>query len=824
MKRIAFFTVLFFVFSAFIHGQSVVKGKLLDELGKPMVGVSVAVDGSYIGTISDNSGEYELSLKNEGDYSLVFSFMGYEKKVVPVKVKGSQVTIDVKMETSVIMENEVIVSAIRAQKKTPVTYAEMKETEIKEVNYGEDMPYIINQLPGVVVTSDAGAGVGYSAFRIRGADISRINVTVNGIPLNDSESQGVFFVNMPDFAASVEKIQVQRGVGTSTNGTASFGASVNFSTLNDKPEASALIDNSYGSYNTWKNSVSLSTGLLPGNFAFDARLSRISSDGFIDRATSDMKSYYLTGGYYGEKFSIKFITFSGKEKTYQAWYGVPKVKLEGDVKGMEKLVMMGGWSDEEAENLYTANSRTFNKYLYNNQTDNYGQSHYQLHYSHTINNNFNINAALHYTKGKGYYESYKYDRKFGDYNFGFDQINVNGEAVTKTDLIQQKWLDNDFYGVTFSGNYFFNRAQITLGGAYNSYDGDHYGEVIWTEVNNGIPPGFEWYRNNGKKSDFNTFVKALYSISDNVSLFGDVQYRNVNIDMSGLHDDLSDLTQSYTFNFVNPKGGINWNIAEQHRIFASFAMAQREPTRNDFRDAPDNRKPKEEVLYDYELGYRWRTNRILIDANMFFMDYKDQLVLTGEINNVGSAIMVNVPESYRKGIEVSGTFVLRSNINWSMNASFSTNKINNFTQYVDNWSYWDDPDNEPYQMVSHLGRTDIAYSPDVTAASRLAWKPAKGLTLSLLSKYVGEQYIDNSSNEDRKLDAWFVNDIMVGYGFVIKKVGSFDLGLKVNNIFNEEYESNAWVYQYYYNGKHDVMDGYFPQAGTNVMVRLAMRF
>ncbi len=558
--------------------------------------------------------------------------------------------------------------------------------------------------------------------------------------------------------------------------------------------------------------------------AFDARLSRISSDGFIDRATSDMKSYFLTGGYYGEMFSIKFITFSGNEKTYQAWYGVPKVKLENDVEGMEKMVMMFGWSDEEAANLYSSNARTFNKYLYNNQTDNYGQSHYQLHYSHTVTDNFNVNAALHYTKGKGYYESYKYDKKFEDYNFGFDQIDVNGETVTRTDLIQQKWLDNDFYGITFSGNYELKRLQLTIGGAYNNYNGEHFGEVKWAEVNNGIAPDFEWYRNSGKKSDFNGFVKGLYNVSNSVILFGDIQYRNVNIDMAGMHDDLSDLTQSYTFNFVNPKAGITWNIAKQHRIFASFALAQREPTRNDFRDAPADRKPTEEKLYDYEFGYRWRTNRISVDANLFYMEYNDQLVLTGEINNVGSSIMVNVPESYRKGIEVSGAFVLRSNVNWSLNASFTSNKINNYTEYVDNWSYWDDPDNEPYQVVKKIGRTDIAFSPEMTAASRLAWKPVNGLTLSLLSKYVGKQFIDNSSNEERKLDPWFVNDIMINYGFVVKKVGSFDLGMKVNNVFNQEYESNAWVYQYYDSGEHDVLDGYFPQAGTNIMVRLAMKF
>ncbi len=824
MKRIAFFTVLFFVCSAVTYGQNVVKGKLSDETGKPMVGVNVVVDGSYIGTISDDSGLFKLNLKREGDYSLIFSHVGYEKRVMPVRITKEPSSINVKMEPSVIMESEVIVSAIRAKKETPVTYSEMAEKEIEELNYGQDLPFIINQLPSVVVTSDAGAGVGYSGFRIRGTDISRINVTVNGIPLNDAESQGVYFVNMPDFAASVDKIQIQRGVGTSTNGTASFGASVNFSTLRDKPEASAVIDNSYGSFNTWKNSVSIATGLLPGNFAFDARLSRISSDGFIDRATSDLKSYFLTGGYYGEKFSVKFITFSGHEKTYQAWYGVPKVKLEDDVEGMEKLVMMDGWSDEEAANLYSSNARTFNKYLYDNQTDNYKQSHYQLHYSHNINDHFDINAALHYTKGKGYYESYKYDKKFKDYNFGFDEINVNGETVTRTDLIQQKWLDNDFYGITFSGNYELKRLQLTIGGAYNNYNGEHFGEVKWTEVNNGISPDFEWYHNNGKKSDFNGFVKGLYSVSKSVSLFGDIQYRNVNIDMTGLHDDLSDLTQSHIFNFVNPKGGVTWNLTKQHGIFASVALAHREPTRSDFRDAPKDRKPGEEKLIDYEFGYKWRTDRVSIDANLFYMDYKDQLVLTGEINNVGSAIMVNVPDSYRKGLEVSGAFVLRSNINWSLNASFSSNKINNFTEYVDNWSYWDDPDNEPYQVVSRLGQTDIAFSPEVTAASHISWIPVNGLTLSLLSKYVGKQYIDNSSNEKRKLNPWFVNDFMVSYGFRIEKVGGFDLGMKVNNIFNEEYESNAWVYRYYYNGEHDVLDGYFPQAGTNFMVRLAMKF
>ncbi|NPA37475.1 MAG: TonB-dependent receptor [Chlorobi bacterium] len=823
MNRIAFFLFVFLYSGAFINAQYKISGTVTDENNKPMPGVNVAIEGTFEGTITNSSGKYELNLKKKGSYQIDFSFVGYEKQSIPVTLSKDELSVNVKMKPSVIIANEVVVSAIRANKEIPVTYSEIDAGEIKELNYAKDMPYLFDQTPSVVTTSDAGAGVGYTSFRIRGTDMTRINVTINGIPLNDAESQGVYFVDMPDLAASVDKIQIQRGVGTSTNGIASFGASVNFSTLNDNPTPGATVDNSYGSFDTWKNSVSVSTGLL-GNFAFNARLSRVTSDGYIDRATSDLKSYYLSGAYYGNNFSLKLITFSGLEKTYQAWYGVPKVKLENDIEGMKKLVIMDGWSDEEAENLFNSNPRTFNRYLYENQTDNYKQTHYQLHYSHELNSKLNISAALHYTKGEGYYESYKYNRKFSKYGFAFNEITIDGESITKTDLIEQKWLDNDFYGIVFSSNYNAGRLQLTLGGGYNYYDGDHFGKVIWMKYNNGIAPDYEWYRNNGTKSDFNIYMKGIFDVSNNVNLFGDIQYRNVNIDMKGIHDDLSDITQSHLFNFVNPKAGINWNLSDKNRIFASFAMAQREPTRSDFRDAPDNRKPKQEILYDYEFGYSFKTNKVSLDANLFYMDYKDQLVLTGEINNVGDAIMVNVPSSYRKGIEVSGNIILSQNINWGLNLSLSSNKIDNFTEYVDNWSYWDDPDNEPLQIVTNLGKTDIAFSPEVIAGSRIAWKPVSGITLTLMSKYVGKQYIDNTSSEERKLDPWFVNDFMANYDFKIKNIGSFGLSFLVNNIFDEKYESNAWVYQYYYNGEHDVLDGYFPQAGTNVMVRLVMNF
>ncbi len=798
--------------------QNTFNGHVTDESGLPLVGVNVIVKNSFNGTITNADGHFSITTKGQ-EPTLLFSYVGYESQ----ELKAAN-NLNVSMQLSAVLTDEIIVSAIRANKNAPVASSEMSSEEIKEQNFGQDLPFLLNQMPSVVTNSDAGAGVGYTGLRIRGTDITRINVTVNGIPMNDSESQGVFWVNMPDFAASVDKVQVQRGVGTSTNGAASFGASVNLNTLNSAPKAMAFIDNSYGSFNTMKNSVAVSSGLLKNNMAFDVRLSRINSDGFIDRATSDLKSYYFSGGYYGNNTTVKFITFSGTEKTYQAWNGVPKMKLENDVAGMEKLVMMDGWTAAEAANLYASDARTFNKYLYENQSDNYQQDHYQLHFTHTPVEFWTLTAALHYTKGEGYYESFKNSRKFKDYNVGFESIIINGETIKKTDLIQRKWLDNDFYGATFSAIYSKDNLELVMGGSYNEYNGDHFGNVIWSQYNNGIPHNHQWYFNNGKKKDFNSYIKATYNLNNQFSLYGDLQYRHIDYAMSGTHDDNTDLGQSYNFDFLNPKMGINFQMNQHQRLFASFAVAQREPSRSDFRDAPADRKPEPETLYDWELGYEYATDKAFINLNGYYMLYRDQLVLTGEINDVGAPIMVNVPDSYRAGIEIEGGIYLSSRINWTANVALSTNKIKNYTEYVDNWSYWDDMANEPYQYVTELGETDIAFSPSVTAASQLNWTPAKGMTISLLSKYVSDQYIDNTSNENRKLDAWFVNDLLANYDFSIPSVGDFNLGVKVNNLLNEKYESNAWVYQYYYAGEHDVLDGYFPQAGTNFMVRLGMKF
>ncbi len=822
--------------------QSLVTGKVLDESGQPLVGVTIIQKNTMLGTITDGIGRFNYTAIETGAQTLVFSYLGYQTLEYDLDDAKDLV---ITMKLSSIMTSEVVVAAVRARKDAPLAVAEMTGEQLKEVNFGQDLPSMLDQLPSVVTSSDAGAGVGYSSFRIRGTDITRINVTVNGIPLNDAESQGVYWVNMPDFAASTDKLQMQRGVGTSTNGASSFGGSINLSTLDAPTTSSVLVDNSYGSFSTWKNSVALSSGLLDNNLAFDVRLSQIKSDGFVDRGASDLKSYYLSGGWYGKKSVFKFITFAGFEKTYQAWNGVPKVKLDNDTTGMRTLVNHEDWSAEETANLFASDARTYNRYLYANQTDNYKQDHYQLHFTHTFNKNLNITSALHYTKGKGYYESYKYNTKFSKYNVGFDEVVIDGASVKKTDMILQKWLDNDFYGATFSANYSLKGLIVNLGGAYNQYEGDHYGNIVWAAVNNGITDNFEWYSSTGQKNDLNGFLKASYDVTRALSLFGDLQYRYVDFGMEGTHDDLSDLTQRYNYGFFNPKGGVNFAITPNQRVFASVAKAQREPSRSNFRDADLGQKPTPETLVDYEVGYEVQTSRAKLNINGFYMAYEDQLVQTGEINNVGEPIMVNVPSSYRTGVEVAAAFVITSRINWVGNATFSMNKIKDFTSYVDNWSFdakkkedhdklniglpeVEDPDMQK-QFVSDLGKTDLAFSPNITAASRFNYLAVKGLTVSLLSKYVGEQYIDNTSNKDRMLSAWLVNDLMINYDFKVDKVGAFNLGLKVNNLLNEQYITNAWVYQYYLNDanntpQHHVMDGYFVQAGTNFMVRVGMTF
>jgi iron complex outermembrane receptor protein len=782
--------------------------------GEKLEGASVQLVGTSVFAITDEAGNYQMDKIPGGRYTVQVKFLGYTTFSKQIELKENK-NLNIQLQTASILSEEVIVSATRVNKKTPLTYSNLEKQDIQEKNRGKALPFLLNTTPSLVVTSDAGAGVGYTNFSIRGTDISRINVTIDGVPMNDAESHSVYFVDLPDLASSLDNIQIQRGVGTSTNGAAAFGASLNLQTKNLNQQAYARLQCTVGSYKTLKNSVSFGTGLLKNNLAFDARLSKISSDGYIDRSASNLKSLYFSGGYYGKNDILKFTIMSGTEKTDQAWYGIPKVRLNNDQAGMLDLAADNWWDTETTNNLLNSNSRTYNYYTYDNEIDNYQQDYYQLHYSHFFNSKWQLSNALFYTKGKGYYEQYKKDRKFEDYLL--EEIQIGGETIKRTDLIQRKWLDNDFYGITTALSYHGDKVNSVFGGAISQYDGDHYGEVIWAEYagNNAIRS--PWYFNNGLKTDGNIYAKTNFNFNDKWIAYVDLQYRFIHYRIKGIHDDLRDISQTNDFNFFNPKVGLFYQINNKNQAYASFAIANREPSRGNYRDADEDYQPKPERLKDFELGYHHADKRFSFSTNIYFMNYKDQLVATGKINNVGDAIMTNVAKSYRAGIELSGSWKISSKIDWAANFTWSQNKILDFVQYIDNWDNWN-------QEAIDLGTTDILLSPNQIGASTFSYHPIDKLSINLISKYVGRQYIDNTSSNYNSIDPYFVNDLSFSYTIQPKVVKSIELSFLLSNIFSEKYETYGWAYNYIYNGQQKVMDGYFPMAPLNFLVGVNINF
>lgn len=699
-----------------------------------------------------------------------------------------------KTDTDKYKLEEVLVSAVRVNKKTPVTFTNVSKEELAPRNLGQDIPVLLNFLPSVVTTTDAGAGIGYTSMRVRGSDATRINVTVNGIPYNDAESQGSFWVNMGDFASSTENIQLQRGVGTSTNGAGAFGASLNLLTDAFSKKSSGEISNSFGSFNSRKHTVKFSTGLMNDHFELAGRLSNIKSDGYIDRASSDLKSYFLQGTYIGKTTLIKALVFGGKEKTYQAWNGLEDpYKLENN----RTYNSAGEYLDENGVTRF-----------YDNETDNYQQDHYQLHWSEKLSDNWNTNVALHYTKGQGYYEQYRQDADFADY--GLEEITIGGETINTTDLIRRKWLDNDFFGTTFSANYKNEDWNVIVGGAWNKYEGDHFGEIIWARYASQSQIRDHYYDDTAVKTDFNMFAKANWQLTQNLNLFGDMQYRRVHYEADGvLADPVDD-----TFNFFNPKTGLTYTLNNQNNIYFSYARANREPRRDDY----ENGSSKPETLNDFELGWRYTTPKTRININGYYMRYKDQLVLTGALNDVGAPVYTNSGDSYRLGIEADATLYITKHFILRPNVAVSTNKNIDFYFQRDG-------------VLQNLGNTNIAFSPNVVAGNAITVPPVKSMQVSLLSKFVGEQYMGNIDSDSSKLDSYFTNDLNISYEFKTNKVfKSIVLSGLVNNIFDVQYESNGYFYTYDddFSTPGTIVTkegaGYYPQAGINFLLGATLKF
>lgn len=722
--------------------------------------------------------------------------------------------------TKVTQLDEVLLNATRVKDKSPFPFTNVTKKELEKTNLGQDLPILLDQLPSVVTTSDAGAGVGYTSIRVRGSDATRVNVTINGIPYNDAESQATFFVDLPDFASSLEDVQLQRGVGTSTNGSGAFGASLNLKTLKPSTEGFAAISNSFGSFGTRKHTLSVASGIKNGFYA-TGKLSKIASDGYIDRASSDLKSFYTEAGFLSQNTSVKAIVFGGKEKTYQSWYGTPEAVVNGDVEGINAFIARNYSTEAEAYNLLNS-GRTYNYYTYENQTDNYEQYHYQLHFSHTFNDNLSATISGNFTPGKGYYEEFKSDDKFKKYF----PSSPNGDDTS--DVIRRKWATSDFYALVYSLNYTKNKFSFNLGGGYNKYDGSHFGEIIWSQFETPLPYSVKYYESTVLKEDTSVYLKGEYQFTDKFIGFADIQFRNVSFKSSGLSSSVAPIDVDKKYSFFNPKAGLTYLLNSKNTVYGSVAVGNREPNGDDLTKNPT--EPKPEQLIDYELGYKFRAKKTVASVNFYYMNYNNQLVLTGELDDVGNGVRQNVSKSYRAGIEFQMGYKILNQLRIDANAAFSQNKIKAFDYIVYDTQY--DPityDEVTSAVVTQYKNTNIAFSPETIVGAALTYSPVNNLDFGFISKYVGKQFLDNTSTDTRSMKAYFVNNLSVSYKLKPKWIKEIDFNLLVNNIFDEKYVSNGYTYSYYYRPQGSTDDAitenfYYPQAGINFLAGMTLKF
>jgi iron complex outermembrane receptor protein len=784
---------------------SVISGLVTDEEERPLSGASITIENTFLGTHSGTDGTFLFDRLQDGTYKVRFSFIGYEPKVTEVRLEG-RYELNISLIQKSFLAGEVIINATRAGTNTPLAYSTLDSEILRKQNTGQDIPFLLSLTPSLVETSEAGHGIGYTNLRIRGTDASRINVTIDGIPMNDSESQQVFWVDLPDLASSVDNIQVQRGAGTSSNGAGAFGATVNIQTKNPENEPFAQLSATYGSFNTFKRMIAAGTGLLADRLAFQIRFSELQSDGFIDRTGSSHRSAFINGVFRTGRSHLKANVILGQEQTGIGWWGVPKEMLPVN----RRYNPAGEYTDDNEIVRH-----------YGNESDNYKQNHFQVIYGYRFSDVLNLNIALHYTDGKGYYEEFKEDANFSEY--GLSDVNIGDTVISLTDLVRRKWLSNDFYGLVYSVRYKKEKIEATLGGAANHYTGDHYGDIIWMRYAGILEKDHQWYLNNGRKREISIYGKADYMVTDRISFFADLQYRYINYRMTGPDDDLKDLAQKHSFGFFNPKAGLFLNINPNQDAFLSFSVANREPSRADFKEAAGdpNSTPKAETLYDTEMGYKLRGKKYSAAIYLYAMVYKDQLVPTGELSSTGYPIMTNVEKSHRLGIEFITSLRPVEYFNWDFSLTLSRNKIPDFEEYYIeyNTSDW----SEEYRN-KNLGTVDIAYSPSVTGTSDLNFKILKNTELHFISKYVGKQYFDNTMNAERSIDPYFVNNLRIDFDPVIRGIKGAEFQLLINNILNHKYESNAYGGNWYEDGIEKTWSYYFPQAGIHFMLRGSFTF
>ena len=802
------------LFSLVITAQYTLTGVVEDHTGASMPGATVVLQGTEYATIADINGEFIFNDIPQGAYTLRTNYVGYTEGLRQISIKENT-RIQIALNEGSNQIEVVNIVANHLDKESPFSYEQVTKEELNVKNLGQDLPFLLEHTPSMVVTSDAGAGIGYTGLRLRGSDATRINVTINGVPLNDSESQGVFWVNLPDLASSVESVQIQRGLGASTNGAGAFGGTVAINTNQISAEPFGAVRASLGSFNTRKLTVQGGTGLINDQFSIEGRYSLINSDGYVDRASSDLNSFAISAAKIGENHSLRFNLFSGDERTFQSWWGVPEARVNGDEDALLEHYFnnVGSiyFTEQDSINLFDSDRR-YNYYLYDDQVDDYGQDHYQLIYNVQANSRVSLNATAHYTKGRGFFEEFRFQDRLSNYGLS----DILG-PIDRSNIVRRRWLDNDFYGGLVNVNFIASdRVDILAGGAYNIYRGDHFGEVIQVEGVENFETGDPYYFNDASKSDLSAYAKADIKLGEAFKAYVDLQVRRIDYETQGTDNGDVQIGVDEDFTFFNPKFGLTYNLSTSQALYASFARGSKEPLRSDFVDAIGT-TVRPETLNDFEVGYRGTIGRVNLEANLYHMDYTDQLVLTGAINDVGGAIRVNVPDSFRQGIEVAAGIAITDKLYWNANVALSRNKIQEFDDVIVDFIAF-------VPISTTLEDTDISFSPNVISGSTLTYTPIKGLQLSWLSKYVGSQFLDNTQDESKALDSYWVNDIVGQYTIPNKWTKNLSLKVVVNNIFSTRYASNGYTYKFLLGDDLFTENFLYPQAERNFLVGLDFRF